>query len=265
MMLRYRTPKGSHHAAGAGAPAPALAAPRRPRSRKSAWRVPFGLVLVGFVPVAAGSVRLVQLSGGASASTTTADYLTSVTPLVLHIASSIGFVLLGASQFSPALRRGRHAWHRRAGRAVVPVGLIAALSALWLTWMSPTATSGAVLLYGLRMLFGSAMVASLVLGYVAIRDGEVQRHRVWMTRAYAIGLAAGTQAFTLGFGEAVFGKNPTSRALLSGAGWVINLAVAEWAISRYPQHALPRKRFRISRYRWPLSGAPLRDSGISHQ
>ena len=168
--------------------------------------MPLGLLVVGFVPIAAGSVRLGQLSGGASVTTTTADYLTSATPLILHIVSSIVFLILGALQFTPALRRGRRTWHRRAGRLVVPLGLIAALSAVWLTSLSPTTTVGGVLLYGLRLLFGSAMVASLALGYVAIRNGDVQRHRAWMTRAYAIGLGAGTQALTLGFGQAVFGR-----------------------------------------------------------
>jgi uncharacterized membrane protein len=191
-----------------------------------------GLILVGFIPIAVGSVRLVQFSNGASVSATTADYLTSVAPLVVHIVSGIGFLLLGALQFSPALRRGRRAWHRRAGRLVVPVGVIAAGSAIWLTLLSSPAPGGGVLLYGLRILFGCVMLASLVLGFVAIRSGQVRRHRAWMTRAYAIGLGAGTQALTIGFGQAAFGKSALSHALLSGAGWVINLAVAEWSIKR---------------------------------
>ena len=53
-----------------------------------------------------------------------------------------------------------------------------------------------------------------------------------MIRAYAIGLGAGNQVFTLGFGEAVFGTSELSTALLNGAGWVVNLAVAEWVIRR---------------------------------
>jgi len=53
-----------------------------------------------------------------------------------------------------------------------------------------------------------------------------------MTRSYAIGLAAGTQAFTEGIGNAVFGTGEFRGDLAKGAGWVINLAVAEWAIRR---------------------------------
>ena len=56
-----------------------------------------------------------------------------------------------------------------------------------------------------------------------------------MLRGYAIGLGAGTQVLTQGIGALIFGP-PTelSVALLMGAGWVINLAVAEWAIRKRP-------------------------------
>lgn len=70
-----------------------------------------------------------------------------------------------------------------------------------------------------RLVVGSAMALSIVLGFAAIRRRDVTRHRAWMTRAYALGLGAGTQGFTLGFGEAVFGTGELSTALLLGAGW----------------------------------------------
>ena len=91
------------------------------------------------------------------------------------------------------------------------------------------------LLYSFRLLFGSAMVVSIVLGFAAIRRGDVIQHRARMTRGYAIGLGAGTQALTLMVGELIFGPpSELSRALLMGASWVINLAIAEWAIRKRP-------------------------------
>ena len=48
-----------------------------------------------------------------------------------------------------------------------------------------------------------------------------------MIRAYAIGLAAGTQAFTEGIGGAVFGAGELQGDLARGAGWIINLAVGD--------------------------------------
>ena len=76
---------------------------------------------------------------------------------------------------------------------------------------------------------------SIVLGYTAIRRGDVTRHRAWMMRGYAIGLGAGTQTLTLMAGELIAGPpSEFSRALLMGAAWVINLAVAEWILRKRP-------------------------------
>jgi hypothetical protein len=91
-----------------------------------------------------------------------------------------------------------------------------------------------------RLLFGSAMIVSIILSFTAIRRGNVTQHRAWMMRAYAIGLGAGTQPLTLMAGELIAGKpNELSRALLMGAAWVINLAVAEWIIRRRPARRAP--------------------------
>ena len=40
------------------------------------------------------------------------------------------------------------------------------------------------------------------------------------------------QVFTEGFGGAIFGTGVLAADLAKGAGWVINLAVAEWALRR---------------------------------
>ena len=71
-----------------------------------------------------------------------------------------------------------------------------------------------------------------MLGFTAVRRRDIAAHRAWMIRAYAIGLAAGTQAFTEGIGGAIFGTGVLAADLAKGAGWVINLAVAEWVIRR---------------------------------
>jgi hypothetical protein len=102
-----------------------------------------------------------------------------------------------------------------------------------MTLFYPRPAGDGELLYALRLLFGSAMVVSIVLGFTTIRRGDVIRHRAWMMRAYAIGLGAGTQVLTLLAGELIAGPpGEFSRALLMGAAWVINLAVAEWIIRK---------------------------------
>jgi hypothetical protein len=48
----------------------------------------------------------------------------------------------------------------------------------------------------------------------------------------ALAVGAGTQVFTQGIGEALFGTSDLSTALSISAGWIINAAVAEWVIRR---------------------------------
>jgi hypothetical protein len=76
------------------------------------------------------------------------------------------------------------------------------------------------------------MAASVLLGFAAIRRRDFTQHRAWMTRAYALALGAGTQAFTQGIGQGIFGKSVMTKDLSLIAGWAINLTVAEYAIRR---------------------------------
>jgi uncharacterized membrane protein len=204
----------------------------RPKAGSARWLIA-GLLLLSAIPLAGGAVRLVELAGGAAITPANARFFAAPLPVVLHILSAAVFAVLGAFQFSTAFRRRRPGWHRVAGRLLVAAGLLVGLSALWMTLFSARAPGSGDLLYAFRLLFGSAMLGSIVLGFAAIRRGEVQRHRAWMMRAYAIALGAGTQALTLGFGAMIGGPPSELRgALLMGAGWVINLAIAEWVIRR---------------------------------
>ena len=163
--------------------------------------------------------------------------------LVVHIVGAAVFALVGAFQFVPRFRRPHPGWHRRAGRVLAVAGLLVAGSALWLTlFYDPQPGTGA-LLFVLRLVVASAMIGCLVLGVAAVRRRDFTAHRAWMIRAYAIAVAAGTQVFTEGFGGALFGTGEVRGDLLKAAGWVINLAVAEWAIRR------PARR-RTSAYPW---------------
>jgi uncharacterized membrane protein len=189
------------------------------------------LLLLSAIPLAAGAVRLTQLAGGAAITPANARFFASPLPVVLHIVSAFVYAILGAFQFPTGIRRRWPGWHRAAGWLLVPSGLLVGLSGLWMTLFYPWPAGDGALLYVFRLLLGSAMVASIILGVTTIRRGDVRRHRAWMTRGYALGLGAGTQVLTLGLGEAVAGPpSELSRALLMGAAWLINLAVAEWAI-----------------------------------
>ncbi|WP_426323012.1 DUF2306 domain-containing protein [Microbacterium sp. E-13] len=204
----------------------------RTERRRPEWLAPAGLIALSIVPIAAGSARLTQLTTGAAITPENARFFDSPVPVIAHIIGSSVFLLLGALQFAPSLRRRR--WHRIAGRVVAPAGLVSALSALWMTvfYDIPSAATGPGL-PGVRIVLGTAMAAALVAAFAAIQRGDVRAHAAWMTRAYAIGLGAGTQVLVfLPFTLLLGAPAPLTHTLLMTAGWLINLVIAEIVIRR---------------------------------
>lgn len=229
----------------AATPIPGKAGSRRPDSgqvRRTRWLVPVGLILLSLIPVIAGGVRLTELTGGADITPRNERFFSSPVPVAIHILSVTVYSFLGAFQFVPSLRKGRRSWHKAAGRILIPAGLLVACSGLWMALFYSLPPSDGVLLLILRLVFGTAMLVSLVLGVLAIRRRDFAKHGAWMTRAYAIAVAAGTQALILIVPELLATPpDVTTRAVLMGAAWMINLAVAEYAIRRRVQPFAPAK------------------------
>lgn len=198
---------------------------------KADWLVPTGLIALAFIPVLAGVVRLSLLASGGPPNPENARFVNAPIPVVLHIVSVTIYSLLGAFQFAPGFRRRRPDWHRAVGRILVIAGMVVALSGLWMSLFYAIVPADSALLHGFRLLFGLAMALSIVFGYLAIRRRDVARHQDWMCRAYAIALAAGTQAITqLPFLLLYGAPDELTLALMMGAAWVANLAAAEWYI-----------------------------------
>jgi uncharacterized membrane protein len=209
----------------------------------SSWRVPAALLVLSAIPVVAGSLRLLEIAGGPQLLPANPRIDAVPAPVVVHIVAAAVFAILGVFQFSARLRRRRPSWHRRSGRVLVGAGLAVAGSGLWMT-LFYTGAPGGQLLWAVRILVGSAMAAFIVLGFTAIRRRDIAAHRAWMIRAYALAVGAGTQVFTQGVGEALFGTGELSTALSVSAGWVINVAVAEWVIRRPRARRVDRARTR---------------------
>ncbi|HYI32989.1 MAG TPA: DUF2306 domain-containing protein [Glaciibacter sp.] len=213
---------------------------RQPNSSRAEWLIPAALLLLSLIPILGGALRLTELTGGAVITPQNVRFFDSPIPVIVHIVSVTVFSLLGAFQFVPALR-GRRAWHRTAGRILVPAGLLVALSGLWMTLFYALPPQDGVLAFIFRLVFGTAMLVSIILAILAIRRRDFVQHGAWMTRAYAIALGAGTQALILILPE-VLSSPPdvTTRGVLLGAGWLINLAVAEYVIHRRAKRS-PRR------------------------
>ncbi|WP_404380461.1 DUF2306 domain-containing protein [Knoellia locipacati] len=208
-------------------------------TRSTEW-VPFALVALVLLPAVAGSLRLVELAGGPLLLPANPRMTSSPLPVVVHITCAVPYAVLGAFQFSTRLRRRHPGWHRASGRTAVGLGMAVALSGLWMALFYARQPGTGELSFLFRLAFGSAMAACIVLGFAAIRRGDVTTHRAWMMRGYAIALSAGTQTLTLAVGPAIFGSGTLTKDLSLGAAWVVNLAVAEVVISRSPRRRMSK-------------------------
>jgi len=197
----------------------------------STWAVPVALVALVVIPLVAGTLRVVEVAGGPQLLPANPRIAASPAPLVVHVAAAGVFALFGALQFPARLRRAHRGWHRRSGRVLVLAGLLVAGSGLWMTLLYADAPGGTPL-WTVRLLVGTATAVSLVLGFAAIRRRDVANHRAWMIRAYALAVGAGTQTITEGISQSLLGVNDLSKFLGSSAGWVVNIALAEWVIRR---------------------------------
>lgn len=102
-----------------------------------------------------------------------------------HIGGGLLTIVLGALQFLPQIRRGYPRLHRWMGRSFLSGMLIACVGAVGLILTSPAPDS-------IRIAFGATALAWLVtalLGYTAIRRGQVTVHRQWMIGCYLVTLA----------------------------------------------------------------------------
>jgi uncharacterized membrane protein len=201
---------------------------------RSSWLIPAGLILLSVVPAIAGTHRLVELAKGAEITPANARFFAAPLPVMLHVLTVVPYSILGAFQFASAFRRRNRAWHRAAGKVLAALGLTAALTGLWMAHFYPWPAGDGLGVYVERLVFGTAMVASLVLAIRAILRRDFVTHGAWMTRAYAIGLGAGTQVLTHLPWFILMDVKPgeTGRTVMMGAGWVINVLVAEWIIRR---------------------------------
>lgn len=159
-----------------------------------------------------------------------AVYIAHLGFLMTHIIASMLAILIGPFQFLPGLRKGRLLkFHRWLGRAYLLSILFGGLSGLY---MAQFAHGGLISELG----FGILACLWLYTGYRAyrhIRNKEIDRHREWMIRNYALTFAGvmlrvWVPLSTMGFGA----DFTTAYVIIAWACWVPNLLVAEWIIRR---------------------------------
>jgi hypothetical protein len=106
-------------------------------SAKSEWLIPAGLIALSLVPVLAGNIRLIELGSAAQITPGNARFFAAPLPIVLHIICVTIYCVLGAFQFATGFRRRNPNWHRITGRILIPLGLVVALTGLWMSQFYP--------------------------------------------------------------------------------------------------------------------------------
>jgi len=203
---------------------------------KREWAVFICLVLYSFIPAFGGMIRILELAGGPALIPENPRVLADPLPVILHILGSFTFCIAGAIQFLPSLRHHHPLTHRAMGRVVVIAGCVSAASGLWMTYFYafPEVLQGS-LLFSIRFILGFLMIGLIGWAVLAIRAGNVFRHRASMLRAYAIGQGASTQAlFGIGW-IIILGTEPAGlqRDGFMLVCWLLNMLAAEILIHRF--------------------------------
>jgi uncharacterized membrane protein len=152
-----------------------------------------------------------------------------ILPLRLHIAGGIGALLAGPWQFSGWLRARALNFHRWSGRFYLLEVLLGSVAGFVMAIVSkegrPTHLG-----FGLLAVF---WFATGLQAYRAIRRGEVDAHRRWMIRNFALTLAAVTLRNYLPLMLfALHWPFRTAYIAVSWLSWVPNLLVAEYLVHR---------------------------------
>ena len=151
--------------------------------------------------------------------------------IYVHVFASLFALITGPFQFSARLRKRHLRVHRWSGRGYLTIGvLIGGLSGLY---MAQFAFGGLPSRAGFTLLALCWLVTGL-LGYLAVRRGDIDGHRRWMVRNFALTFAAVTLRIDLGLFFAAGLQFQDFYPWVAWLCWVPNLLVAEWLLGSRP-------------------------------
>ena len=155
----------------------------------------------------------------------------------LHTIGGAAFLLLAPLQFMAPLRRRFVRLHRWMGRTLLMIGLPIGVSGLYFGLLMPFAGPLEAVVVALA---GGLFLFSMGRAFLAIRAGDVERHREWMIRAFATAIGISTVRVTGGMLDGALTPYGYSVRQILGIslwlGWLLTLAAAEVWIRRSRYH-----------------------------
>ena len=163
-------------------------------------------------------------------------YLANLTPIVGHVAGGAVALLVGPTQFIPAFRRKRSlAFHRWAGRVYLVGVAVGGFFGLWMAFLAYGGVVARAGFFGLSL----AWLVSGVIAYRLILNRNLDLHRQWMIRNYALTFAAVTLRLWIGVALASGIEFDDAYPIIAWLAWVPNLLVVEWWLKRRAAQTVP--------------------------
>lgn len=191
---------------------------------KLSW-IAFGFlsIVIGLYPIVYGLVDMSQGFLGGKSDELLNSYIWYWF-FYQHIGLGAVSMLTGWIQFSAKIRAKNLGLHRLLGKIYVIAVLLSGSAGLYLSFY---ATGGIISGFG----FGTMAVLWLVttiMAFLTVKNGDIEAHRRWMIRSYALCWAAVTLRIWLPLLQIAFGMEfMTAYLLVSWMCWVPNLVVAE--------------------------------------
>ena len=202
------------------------------QSRKMSFKQKIGwvfLLLIAMVPVLVSLGYLTMDPDNFVFAQQKAVYTAHMTMLITHIITAMLAILIGPFQFLPGLRKGRLLKiHRWLGRIYLLSILFGGLSGLY---MAQFAYGGMITELG----FGTLAILWLYSGYRAYRDirnKNIEGHREWMIRNYALTLAGLMLRVWVPLSIPTGIDFAMAYRFIGWLCWVPNLFIAEWIVRR---------------------------------
>ena len=147
---------------------------------------------------------------------------------VLHVVPGGLFLLFAPLQFSSRMRARYLTLHRWSGRILLPLLIATVLPGLFFGVLMPFGGLGEAVAIAL---FGVMLLLAIVVAFIAVRRGQLARHREWMIRVFAFAIAISTVRLAFGAIDVALtpkGYPPADQFVLSvWTGWIVTLGAAE--------------------------------------